>query len=76
MGMRRELGTSIFAVSLPQNIHALSVFLEIKKGIREYAHYSCLKDHGLPFAPLILKLLLEGAQRITVQSAPEADLIL
>lgn len=58
------------------DLHASSVFLEIKKDKKEDAHYSNMRDHGLLFASLILKLLLEVAQNITTQSAPEADLIL
>lgn len=62
--------------SAMEDLHALSVFLALKRETREDARYSSLKDRELPFVLLILKLLLEGAQCITIQSAPEADLIL
>ena len=58
------------------DLHASSVFLEIKKDKKEDAHYSNMRDHEFLFALLILKLLLEFAQNITTQSAREADLIL
>lgn len=41
------------------DLHASSVFLEIKKETKEDTHYSNLRDHELPFASLILKLLLK-----------------
>lgn len=58
------------------DLHASSVFLEIKKDKKEDAHYSNMRDHELLCASLTLKLLLEVAQNITTPSAPEADLIL
>ena len=81
-GRNRELGHPAFSQSATEDLHAPSfvvvvvVVFNIKKGTREDAHYSSLRDQELAFASLILKLLLEGAQGITIQSAPEADLIL
>ena len=69
-------GTLCCSQSAPEDLHASSVFLKINKGTRDDARYSNLKGQELAFASLILKLLLEGAQSITIQSAPAADLIL
>lgn len=52
-----------------------SVFLEAKKETGEDVYYSSLQDCELLLASSILKLLFEGAPSITIQSAPEADLV-
>lgn len=36
-------------------------------------HDSSWQDHELPLASSVLMLLLEGAQSLTIQSGPEAD---
>lgn len=42
----------------------------------EDVHHPSLKDHKLPFDLSTLKLCLEGTQSLTIQSVPEADLVL
>lgn len=75
IGRDSELGTSISAITIPQEFYILGhFFLETMKETREDEPHSSLQDHELPLVSSALKQPLEGAQSIAIQPAPETDL--